>query len=599
MSGYGQSKIGEPWRGYYITAYGIAVKHGFTGTEEEWLASLRGDTGAASMLRYNKETKTLQWQQEGDKEWTDLLSLSDLQGDVVGETLTQATEAKNAAETAQAAAEGAAASAQTDAITASTAAASAQSAAATAQASAQSAATAETNAAASANTAAGHAATTGTNATQASNAAADARMAKQEAQTASSTAQSAAATATQSAAAASDSASGAAASQTAAANSASTAGGYASSAQTAAETAENHKQEAAASAETAMNAKSAAESARDAAQNAEAAAEGHSSAAAGSAQSAAQSASEVEDEATLARSWAVGGTGTRPGEDTNNAKYWSDNAQSIAGGGVTSFNGRGGAVAPQSGDYTAGMVGADAAGSAAAVQTNLNTHAASTGHITDAERTAWSAKQNALTFDTAPTEGSSNPVTSGGVKNALDSKANSASLGAHTGNTSNPHGVTASQVGADPAGTAASAVSAHNSAADAHADIRTALAGKETSGAAAAVQTNLNSHTGNTTVHITAAERTEWNGKSGKAESFSVTLSASGWSGNAQTVTNAKFVTSGYAYTVAPESDSFNAYAEAVIYADDITTAGQMTFHCGETPGAALTVNILKTEVSA
>lgn len=53
MSGYGQSKIGEPWRGYYITAYGIAVKHGYTGTEEEWLASLRGDTGAASMLRCN------------------------------------------------------------------------------------------------------------------------------------------------------------------------------------------------------------------------------------------------------------------------------------------------------------------------------------------------------------------------------------------------------------------------------------------------------------------------------------------------------------------------------------------------------------------
>ena len=348
-----------------------------------------------------------------------------------------------------------------------------------------------------------------------------------------------------------------------------------------------------------MNAKSAAESARDAAQNAEAAAEGHSSAAAGSAQSAAQSASEVEDEATLARSWAVGGTGTREGEDTNNAKYWSDNAQSIAGGGVTSFNGRGGAVAPQSGDYTAGMVGADAAGSAAAVQSNLNTHAASTGHITDAERTAWSAKQNALTFDTTPTEGSSNPVTSGGVKNALDSKANSASLGAHTGNTANPHGVTAAQAGADPAGTATSAVSAHNSAADAHSDIRTELAGKETSGAAAAVQTNLNSHTGNTTVHITAAERTAWNGKSGKAESFSVTLSASGWSGNTQTVTNAKFVTSGYAYTVAPEGDSFNAYAEAVIYADDITTAGQMTFHCGEAPTAALTVNILKTEVSA
>lgn len=42
---YGNSKIGEPWRGYYLTAYGIAVKHGFRGTEEEWLASLTGAQG--------------------------------------------------------------------------------------------------------------------------------------------------------------------------------------------------------------------------------------------------------------------------------------------------------------------------------------------------------------------------------------------------------------------------------------------------------------------------------------------------------------------------------------------------------------------------
>ena len=30
---------------YFLTAYGIAVKHGFQGTEEEWLASLKGDKG--------------------------------------------------------------------------------------------------------------------------------------------------------------------------------------------------------------------------------------------------------------------------------------------------------------------------------------------------------------------------------------------------------------------------------------------------------------------------------------------------------------------------------------------------------------------------
>ena len=30
---------------YFLTAYGIAVKNGFQGTEEEWLASLKGEKG--------------------------------------------------------------------------------------------------------------------------------------------------------------------------------------------------------------------------------------------------------------------------------------------------------------------------------------------------------------------------------------------------------------------------------------------------------------------------------------------------------------------------------------------------------------------------
>lgn len=57
-------------------------------------------------------------------------------------------------------------------------------------------------------------------------------------------------------------------------------------------------------------------------------------------------------------------------------------------------------------------------------------------------------KQDKLTFDAAPTANSTNPVTSGGVKTALDKKASATSLGAHTGNTDNPHQVTAAQVGA-------------------------------------------------------------------------------------------------------------------------------------------------------
>ena len=43
------------------------------------------------------------------------------------------------------------------------------------------------------------------------------------------------------------------------------------------------------------------------------------------------SVTDAENAATLAESWAVGGTGTRTGEDTNNAKYWAGQAAASAG----------------------------------------------------------------------------------------------------------------------------------------------------------------------------------------------------------------------------------------------------------------------------
>lgn len=39
--------------------------------------------------------------------------------------------------------------------------------------------------------------------------------------------------------------------------------------------------------------------------------------------------------------------------------------------------------------------------------------------VSDAEKSTWNAKQDALTFDETPTAGSSNPVKSGGIKNAI------------------------------------------------------------------------------------------------------------------------------------------------------------------------------------
>lgn len=78
------------------------------------------------------------------------------------------------------------------------------------------------------------------------------------------------------------------------------------------------------------------------------------------------------------------------------------------------------------------------------------------------------------------------------------------------------------------------------------------------------------------------------------AEAFSVTLTAAGWSEKVQTVTDSRFQTEGAAYTVAPAAASFAEYGKAAVYAEDVTEAGKMTFHCETVPTETLTVNILK-----
>ena len=82
--------------------------------------------------------------------------------------------------------------------------------------------------------------------------------------------------------------------------------------------------------------------------------------------------------------------------------------------------------------------------------------------------------------------------------------------------------------------------------------------------------------------------------KADKSVAFTVSLTAAGWADNAQTISNANFLSAGYAYTVAPASGSFADYADAMVYADDVTTDGQMVFHCDSTPTADLTVNIVR-----
>ena len=56
-----------------------------------------------------------------------------------------------------------------------------------------------------------------------------------------------------------------------------------------------------------------------------------------------------------------------------------------------------------------------------ASQSDLTTHTSdSTVHVTSAEKQTWNGKQDSLTFDEEPTEGSSNPVKSSGIKAAIE-----------------------------------------------------------------------------------------------------------------------------------------------------------------------------------
>ena len=180
-------------------------------------------------------------------------------------------------------------------------------------------------------------------------------------------------------------------------------------AQAAAGTAQSKAEAAQSKAEAARDAAKAAQAAAQTAQGKAETAQSKAEDAQGAAEASVTAAAEYESGAesaavtataggNMAKSWAVGGTGTREGEDTDNAKYWAKAAQGAAGGGVTSFNGRGGFVVPESGDYTAAMVGADPQGTAetkaAKVQSNLNTHVSDTvKHVTAAERSAWNSKE--------------------------------------------------------------------------------------------------------------------------------------------------------------------------------------------------------------
>ena len=142
-----------------------------------------------------------------------------------------------------------------------------------------------------------------------------------------------------SAEAAANSAKAAAASETNAKTSETNAKSSESAAAASREAAASSESKAASSASAASASQQAAAASENSAAASKTAAASSASAAASSQQAAAASESNAAasktaaaSSATQAQSWTRGGTGTREGEDTDNAKYWSDRAQAIVDG---------------------------------------------------------------------------------------------------------------------------------------------------------------------------------------------------------------------------------------------------------------------------
>lgn len=219
-------------------------------------------------------------------------------------------------------------------------------------------------------------------------------------------------------------AAGSAASAAAAASAAETAQGKAEAAQTAAEAAaesagsalENAQAAAQSASNSALSAYQSEQRAHEAAENASTAedqalryatgaaraaeeSQARAADAAASASAAAESAAAVDGINKTAQSWAVGGTGTRDGEDTNNAKYWSDRAAAVVGGDFATKAEAQGYVDTHNqssaahADLRQAIAGKENAGAAAAVQQNLTAHMGDTvKHVTAAERNKWNGK---------------------------------------------------------------------------------------------------------------------------------------------------------------------------------------------------------------
>lgn len=159
----------------------------------------------------------------------------------------------------------------------------------------------------------------------------------------------------------------------------------------------------------------------------------------------------------------------------------------------------------------------DPSGAAETVQSNLDDHIADTANphgVTAAQTGAIPAADKGASGGVASLDETGKvpaaqlpPMDYDPAGSAAQVQSN---LNAHTGNTDNPHSVTAAQVGAIPA--ADKGVAGGVATLDGNGKIVAAQM-PDTGGSAEEVQAHLDDHIADTVKHVTAAERTDWNSK--------------------------------------------------------------------------------------
>ena len=158
------------------------------------------------------------------------------------------------------------------------------------------------------------------------------------------------------------------------------------------------------------------------------------------------------------------------------------------------------------GDMKASVYDAAGGNKQVAFADDLSSHSNNTEiHVTATQKSAWDAKQDALTFDDSPTANSSNPVRSSGIKTALDEKSDTN----HT----------------------------HSQYLTAHQDISgkmdKSVYDPDGKNGQIALNSDLTAHTGDSGIHVTTAQKASWDSKQS-----TLTFDSTPTSGSANPVTS-------------------------------------------------------------